>query len=97
MSLKPLLLVPVLGFVCLLSACAGPIPKADPSEAWIGLQEEAPQVSTTPWWSRAWAPRCARLLRTATARKLPRPRTSIACLARRDAPSPCAVLQVQQV
>ena len=42
MSLKPLLLVPVLGFVCLLSACAGPIPKADPSQAWIGLQEEAP-------------------------------------------------------
>ena len=23
-------------------ACAGPIPKADPSEAWIGLKEEAP-------------------------------------------------------
>lgn len=42
MSLKPLLLIPALGAVLLLSACAGPIPKADPSEAWIGLTEEAP-------------------------------------------------------
>mgnify|MGYP003579517849 CR=1 FL=1 len=42
MSLKPLLLIPALGAVLLLSACAGPIPKADPSEAWIGLKEEAP-------------------------------------------------------
>ena len=41
-SLKPLLLIPALGAVLLLSACAGPIPKADPSEAWIGLKEEAP-------------------------------------------------------
>lgn len=42
MSLKPLLLIPALSVVLLLSACAGPMPKADPSEAWIGLQEEAP-------------------------------------------------------
>jgi len=42
MSLKPLLLIPALSAVLLLSACAGPMPKADPSEAWIGLQEEAP-------------------------------------------------------
>ncbi len=42
MSFKPLLLIPALGAVLLLSACAGPIPKADPSEAWIGLREEAP-------------------------------------------------------
>ena len=41
-SIKPLLLIPALGAVLLLSACAGPIPKADPSEAWIGLTEEAP-------------------------------------------------------
>jgi hypothetical protein len=42
MSLKPLLLIPALSAVLLLSACAGPIPKADPSEAWIGLKEDAP-------------------------------------------------------
>ena len=40
-TFKPLLLIPALGLVLLLSACAGPMPKADPSEAWIGLQEEA--------------------------------------------------------
>jgi hypothetical protein len=40
MSSKTLLLVPMLGLVGLLSACAGPMPKADPHEAWIGLQEE---------------------------------------------------------
>jgi hypothetical protein len=42
MSLKPFLLIPALSAVLLLSACAGPMPKADPSEAWIGLKEEAP-------------------------------------------------------
>ncbi|MCO7614028.1 hypothetical protein NJH83_27700 [Pseudomonas chlororaphis] len=42
MTLKPLLLIPALGLACLLSACAGPMPQPDPSEAWIGLQEEAP-------------------------------------------------------
>lgn len=42
MRLKPLLLIPALGLACLLSACAGPMPQSDPSEAWIGLQEEAP-------------------------------------------------------
>jgi hypothetical protein len=42
MFLKPLLLIPALGAVLLLSACAGPMPQPDPSEAWIGLQEEAP-------------------------------------------------------
>lgn len=40
MNAKSLLLVPMLGLVAVLSACAGPMPKADPSEAWIGLQEE---------------------------------------------------------
>lgn len=42
MTLKPLLLIPALGLACLLSACAGPMPQPDPSEALIGLQEEAP-------------------------------------------------------
>lgn len=40
MTLKPLLLIPALGLACLLSACAGPMPQPDPSEAWIGSQEE---------------------------------------------------------
>lgn len=39
MTLKPLLLIPGLSLICLLSACAGPMPKADPSEAWIGLEQ----------------------------------------------------------
>jgi len=42
MTLKPLMLIPTLGLAFLLSACAGPMPKADPSQAWIGLQDEAP-------------------------------------------------------
>jgi len=42
MSLKPLLLLPGLGLVCLLSACAGPLPKADPQQAWIDLAPESP-------------------------------------------------------
>jgi hypothetical protein len=40
MKARSLLLVPLLSVVAVLSACAGPMPKADPSEAWIGLQEE---------------------------------------------------------
>ncbi|WP_397459161.1 hypothetical protein AB3464_05750 [Pseudomonas asplenii] len=40
--MKPLFIIPVLGAALLLSACAGPIPKADPSKAWISLQEETP-------------------------------------------------------
>ena len=40
MNLKPLLLIPSLSLVLLLSACAGPMPKQDPGEAWIGLKEE---------------------------------------------------------
>jgi hypothetical protein len=39
MTFKPLLLIPSLSLVCLLSACAGPMPKADPSEAFIGLEQ----------------------------------------------------------
>lgn len=39
MTLKPLFLVPGLSLICLLSACAGPEPKSDPSEAWIDLQQ----------------------------------------------------------
>ncbi|MDI2594415.1 hypothetical protein POF45_23735 [Pseudomonas sp. 681] len=42
MSFKHLLLIPGLSVVCLLSACAGPMPQPDPGMAWIGLQEEAP-------------------------------------------------------
>ena len=42
MSLKPLLLLPGLGLVCLLSACAGPLPKADPQQAWICLLYTSP-------------------------------------------------------
>jgi hypothetical protein len=37
----PLLRVSGLSLLCLLSACAGPMPKADPSEAWIGLEQPA--------------------------------------------------------
>ena len=40
MTFKPLLLIPSLGMVLLLSACAGPMPQQDPSEAWISLKEE---------------------------------------------------------
>ncbi|WP_110949212.1 PA0061/PA0062 family lipoprotein [Pseudomonas bohemica] len=40
MNAKSVLLVPMLGLVAVLSACAGPMPKADSSKAWIGLQEE---------------------------------------------------------
>ncbi len=39
---KPLLLMPALCAVLLLSACAGLIPQADPIETWIGLKGEAP-------------------------------------------------------
>ncbi|WP_397452650.1 hypothetical protein [Pseudomonas sp. NA-150] len=41
MSSKSLLLIPMLSLVALLSACAGPMPKADPSEAWIGFSSDA--------------------------------------------------------
>ncbi|MGA8136400.1 MAG: hypothetical protein WCA48_19950 [Pseudomonas gingeri] len=41
MTLKPLMLISTLGLVCLLSACAAPVPKADTSEAWIGLGQES--------------------------------------------------------
>lgn len=44
MQSKSLLLVPLLSAVCLLSACAGPMPKADPSEAWIGLRDDVNSV-----------------------------------------------------
>jgi len=40
MIVKPLLLIPGLSLALLLSACAGPMPAQDPSEAWIGLKEE---------------------------------------------------------
>ncbi|HEY0289391.1 MAG TPA: hypothetical protein VGC62_20690 [Pseudomonas sp.] len=40
MKAKSLLMLPLSGLVALLCACAGPMPKADPNEAWIGLQEE---------------------------------------------------------
>lgn len=40
MKPKSLLLVPMMGLVAVLSACAGPMPKSDPSEAWISLKEE---------------------------------------------------------
>lgn len=41
-ELAPLLLIPALGAVLLLSACASPTPKAGSSEIWIGLKEETP-------------------------------------------------------
>ncbi|WP_416424829.1 hypothetical protein RAM80_03405 [Pseudomonas sp. App30] len=41
MNLKALTLIPVLGLAALLSACAGTMPKPDPHDAWVGLQEEA--------------------------------------------------------
>lgn len=40
MNTRSLTLVPVLGLATMLSGCAGQMPSADPSEAWIGLQEE---------------------------------------------------------
>lgn len=40
MTVKPLLLIPSLSLVLLLSACAGPMPKQDPAQAWIDLKEE---------------------------------------------------------
>ena len=40
MIFKPLLLIPGLSLALFLSACAGPMPRQDPSEAWIGLKEE---------------------------------------------------------
>ncbi|AZD07893.1 lipoprotein, putative [Pseudomonas chlororaphis] len=42
MNAKPLLLIPALSLVLLLSACAGPMPQPDPSQAWISLEEEGP-------------------------------------------------------
>ncbi|UCR85309.1 PA0061/PA0062 family lipoprotein [Pseudomonas chlororaphis] len=42
MNTKPLLLIPALSLVLLLSACAGPMPQPDPKEAWISLEEEGP-------------------------------------------------------
>lgn len=39
-----LLLVPLLAAVCLLSACAGPLPKPDPKEAWVGLRDDNQNV-----------------------------------------------------
>lgn len=42
MNAKPLLLIPALSLVLLLSACAGPMPQPDPKEAWISLEEEGP-------------------------------------------------------
>ena len=44
MKSTSLLLAPLLAGVCLLSACAGPMPKADPSEAWIGLRDDNQDV-----------------------------------------------------
>lgn len=40
MNMKTLFLVPMLGAFGLLSACAGHLPKPDPSDAWVGLREE---------------------------------------------------------
>jgi len=42
MNAKPLLLIPTLSLVLLLSACAGPMPQPDPRQAWISLEEEGP-------------------------------------------------------
>jgi len=44
MQSRSLLLIPVLSAVCLLSACASPVPKADPGEAWIGLRDGTDQT-----------------------------------------------------
>ena len=44
MQSRSFFLLPLLGGVCLLSACAGPVPKADPSEAWIGLRDDVQSV-----------------------------------------------------
>ncbi len=40
MNAKTLMLVPMLGLVGLLSACAGPMPQPNPNDAWVGLKEE---------------------------------------------------------
>lgn len=44
MNTKWRVLLPILGMVGLLGGCAGPMPKADPSEAWVGLKEEPDAV-----------------------------------------------------
>ncbi|SDI69709.1 hypothetical protein [Pseudomonas panipatensis] len=36
--------IPALSLVALLAGCAGPMPKPDPSEAWVSLGEETPNV-----------------------------------------------------
>ncbi|KPG96956.1 hypothetical protein BJN42_15670 [Pseudomonas koreensis] len=41
MSFNSRLLIPILTLAALLSGCAGPMPKADPSKAWVSFREES--------------------------------------------------------
>ncbi|KAF1051661.1 MAG: hypothetical protein GAK43_02300 [Stenotrophomonas maltophilia] len=38
------LTLPLLSLFAILAGCAGPMPKPDPSEAWVSLHEENPEV-----------------------------------------------------
>mgnify|MGYP001439565841 CR=1 FL=1 len=44
MNAKWRVLIPILGMVGLLSGCAGPMPKPDAREAWVGFREEPDAV-----------------------------------------------------
>ncbi|MGI4838791.1 MAG: hypothetical protein ACRYF9_14335 [Janthinobacterium lividum] len=44
MNAKWRVLIPLLGMVGLLAGCAGPMPKPDPNDAWVGLHEEPDAV-----------------------------------------------------
>ena len=44
MQSRSFLLLPLLSAVCLLSACAAAMPKADPGQAWIGLRDDVQNV-----------------------------------------------------
>lgn len=44
MNIKWRVVIPMLGMVSLLAGCAGPMPKPDPKEAWVGLREEPEAV-----------------------------------------------------
>lgn len=44
MSRARYLAIPLLSLFAVLAGCAGPMPKPNPSEAWVSLQEETPEV-----------------------------------------------------
>ncbi|WP_213880898.1 hypothetical protein [Pseudomonas sp. dw_358] len=44
MKSKSLLLIPMFAAIGLLSACAGPMPKPNPKDAWIGIRDDSQNV-----------------------------------------------------